>query len=58
VGHFVLLIGFDGTHYLLHDPGKPGLKNRKVTKGHFLKALAYPDDDAKNFVAVSFKQRF
>lgn len=54
-GHFVLIVGFDDKHLKMHDPGAPGHKGRIVTKNHFMKAWAYPDEDAKNFVAIRYR---
>lgn len=50
-GHFVVIVGLRGDHIILHDPGLPPLKNRRVTRYRFEKAWAYPDARAKNIMA-------
>jgi hypothetical protein len=52
IGHFVVVTGFDNDSLRLHDAGLPARENRIVSKEQFEKAWAYPNDTAKNFVAV------
>lgn len=54
VGHFVVVIGADDDELILHDPGLPGEENRHVSFGTFMKAWAYPNDGAKNLMAIRF----
>jgi len=51
-GHFVLLTTYADKEFVLHDPGLPPSKNRKVTFTDFERAWAYPDEQAKNYIAV------
>jgi hypothetical protein len=51
-GHFVLLIGYDKEDFIMHDPGRPGVKNRRVPFAKFEMAWAYPGIQAKNYIAV------
>lgn len=52
VGHFVVLKGFDESSFIIHDPGLPALENRRVTFEIFEKAWAYPNEMAKNIMAI------
>ena len=40
--HYILLYDFDGTHLILHDPGLPPIKSRKITTGDFEKCFNFP----------------
>lgn len=40
--HYILLYGFDGTNFLLHDPGLPPAPSRKITIEEFEKSFFYP----------------
>ena len=54
VGHFVIIFGYDKEGLLLHDPGLPPLKNRKVSLKRFMKAWAYPDSGLQNLQAFKY----
>lgn len=53
-GHFVVIKGYQGNKFILHDPGLPPQKNRKIDEKVFEKAWAYPDDNARNLTAIKF----
>lgn len=55
VGHFVVVIGYDGERLYLHDPGLPPHENRKVSYEQFIKAWEYPNEKAKNVVAIRYE---
>ena len=55
-GHFVMVKGFNNKGFIIHDPGLPGLENRKVEYGLFEKAWAYPNKKAKNIMAFKLKK--
>lgn len=55
VGHFVLLTGYTNKGFVLHDPGLPPLENREVAFADFERAWAYPNEQAKNYIAVRNK---
>lgn len=40
--HFVLLYGFTGKHFILHDPGLPPIKGRKITMDEFNQCFNFP----------------
>lgn len=54
-GHFVVVIGFTQNRLLLHDPGLPPFKDRKVSFREFEKAWAYPNKTSKNIMAFRKK---
>lgn len=54
-GHFVLLTGYTDKGFVLHDPGLPPLENREVAFVDFEKAWGYPNEQAKNYIAVRNK---
>lgn len=54
VGHFVLIIGYENQSFIIHDPGLPPLKNRSLSFNHLNKAWAYPNDAAKNLLAIRY----
>lgn len=56
VGHFVVLYDYQDGQFILHDPGLPPREARKVTADQFLKAWAYPDDNAKSVTAIKREQ--
>lgn len=56
VAHDVVVFNVLDT-VLIHDPGLPRYKNRKVTKSIFEKAWAYPDEKAKNIIAIKYGGR-
>lgn len=39
--HFVLLYGFDGKHIILHDPGLPPIRSRKISLEEFDKCFNF-----------------
>lgn len=52
-GHSVLIIGYGAKKLILHDPGGyPGKPNREVSIELFEKAWAYPNEKAKNIIAI------
>lgn len=51
-GHFVLLTSYATNGFVLHDPGLPPHKNREVAFSDFERAWAYPNEHAKNYIAV------
>ncbi len=51
-GHFVLLIGYDSNGFIVHDPGLPGRASRKVVFENFELAWAFPNLQAKNYIAI------
>lgn len=54
-GHFVVIKGFEENGFIIHDPGLPGIENRKVEFGLFEKAWAYPNEKARNIMAFKLK---
>lgn len=52
VGHTVVVVGFDDTGFIMHDPGLPPLPNRHVPYTDFEKAWAYPNKKAKELDAI------
>lgn len=54
-GHFVVVKGFDADALLLHDPGPPPRADRRVALADFDKAWAFPDDKARNLIAVRMR---
>lgn len=52
VGHFVVIIGYEGDHLVLHDPGLPPQENRVVSNEDFSNAWAYPNSSVKNLIAI------
>jgi len=40
--HFVLLYDFDGKNIIIHDPGKPPLRSRKVSLDEFDRCFNFP----------------
>jgi hypothetical protein len=57
VGHFVLLTGYNNAEFVMHDPGPPGLKSRKVAFTDFKRAWAYPNEYAQNYMAVKLSAK-
>jgi len=51
-GHSVLVIDHTDNELIIHDPGLPGRANRHVSNELFEKAWAYPNEQAKNYIAV------
>ncbi len=54
-GHFVVITGFDDHGLILHDPGLPAHENRNVPFDIFEKAWAYPNETAKNIMAMRLR---
>jgi hypothetical protein len=52
VGHFVVVKGGGAKEVRLHDPGLPPQIDRAVSWEVFERAWAYPDDRAKNILAL------
>lgn len=52
VGHFVLIVGFEGDDLILHDPGKPPYPFRRVSVSDFELAWGDPEERMKNLVAI------
>lgn len=52
VGHFVLIVGFEGDDLILHDPGKPPHPFRRVSVSDFELAWGDPEERMKNLVAI------
>lgn len=52
IGHYVVIIGINNNELILHDPGLPPLENRSVSFDLFEKAWGYPDENAKNLIAI------
>jgi len=55
VGHFIVIKGFEENSFKIHDPGLPGIENRKIEFSIFEKAWAYPNEKAKNIMAFRLK---
>lgn len=51
-GHTVVVSGFDNAGFILHDPGLPPRENLCVSFQVFDKAWSYPDEKARNIVAL------
>lgn len=51
-GHFVVVKGYRDGELILHDPGLPTHENRVVDFSTFEKAWAYPNESAKNIIAL------
>lgn len=55
-GHFIVIVGFDNDNFVIHDPGLPGVRNKKVPFEVFERAWAYPDERAKNITAFRMSE--
>mgnify|MGYP001582557982 CR=1 FL=1 len=51
-GHFVVVIGGNTDGIWLHDPGLPPVKDRFTSWGEFDRAWSYPDENARNIMAI------
>lgn len=51
-GHAILIKGFDDKHLFIHNPGLPPQENIPVQFSLFEEAWAYPNDNAKNIIAL------
>ena len=56
VGHFIVLTNILDNSISFNDPGLPPVENRRVDLSTFEKAWAYPDNNAKNLIAVKLKE--
>jgi hypothetical protein len=56
VGHFVVVKGFDDSAITLHDPGLPPRENKRVDFTKFRWSWAYPNENAKNIMALRLRQ--
>jgi ABC-type bacteriocin/lantibiotic exporter with double-glycine peptidase domain len=54
-GHFVVVNGFDKSHLFIHNPGLPPRENQQVSFSQFNQGWAYPNDKAKNIIALRKK---
>lgn len=54
IGHFVLVYGIDDNAVIIHDPGPPHRKARKVAHDLFVKAWAFPTEKEKNLMAFRY----
>jgi len=54
-GHFVVIKGYDGNLLTIHDPGLPPMENRRIDFQTFENSWAYPNDDAKNIIALKLR---
>jgi len=54
-GHAVLVYDLDDQHVTFHDPGLPPLAGRRLTLNDFEAAWAYPNEQAKGFIAMKYK---
>lgn len=55
-GHFVVVKGYADDNLILNDPGLPEHENWSISKDLFLKAWAYPNDEALNLTAFQLKE--
>jgi hypothetical protein len=51
-GHFVVIYDVEDDFVLMHDPGPPHLPERRVSYEVFLKAWEYPNEEARNVIAL------
>lgn len=51
-GHFVVVTGHDPDGLTIHDPGPPPAADRRVEDALFDRAWSYPDERARNVLAV------
>lgn len=51
-GHFVLIYEVEDDFVLMHDPGPPHAPERRVSYEVFLKAWEYPNEQARNVIAI------
>lgn len=50
--HAVVIKGYEDNTFILHNPGIPGEENQHASATLFEKAWAYPDETAKNILAI------
>jgi hypothetical protein len=53
--HSVVVTGYSDERLFLHNPGLPAQENQDVSVSDFEKAWAYPDESAKNILAVRLR---
>lgn len=51
-GHFIVITGHDDTGFIFNDPGLPPVENRHVAYSEFVKAWAFPNENALNLIAI------
>ena len=54
--HMVLLIGKSGSNYIIHDPGLPAYKFRRVSRQDFMRSWAYAGAHKMSLIAFSKEQ--
>jgi hypothetical protein len=52
IGHAIVVVGYDETGFVIHDPGLPPQPNRFVTYEDFEKVWASPNKQAKELDAI------
>lgn len=55
-GHFIVVKGYGSQGLFFHDPGLPAIENRHVDYGYFMKAWAFPNENALNLIAIRKQQ--
>lgn len=55
LGHSVIVVSVDDESVILHNPGLPPTPNQKVTRKIFEAAWAYPNEGAKELIAMRLK---
>lgn len=56
-GHFVLIKGTSDSGFTINDPGLPALENRTINFEEFERAWAYPNELAKNIIAIRYSSK-
>ncbi len=56
VGHSVVVLSVDDGGVVLHNPGPPPVPNQHVDTETFNAAWAYPNENAKEFIAIKPKK--
>ncbi|MEX0918742.1 MAG: hypothetical protein WDZ85_02125 [Candidatus Paceibacterota bacterium] len=54
--HLVLITAIEDNNITFHDPGLPPIKNRKVGRKTFIKAMSKPWKEDNNLIAVKWKE--
>lgn len=54
-GHVIVVKGYQDGQLIIHDPGLPPLKDRRISYDDFEEAWAYPNKKAKELVAIRVK---
>lgn len=52
VGHSIIVLSVNEIQLKIHDPGPPAKPNRLVDMEDFMAAWAYPNDSAKELIAI------